>query len=137
MIGTFVTVWLAYANIFIAAFILVYAYLFLRKTEEHRDRRPWDFLFLASFFYLLYQVFVVLVLSGFAFPAVNLDLVGNLMAFLYSGCVLLAFVSQHDLILRSQLILISKKDGPGRKEAEKDLELKIGLGGEKPKKGKR
>jgi hypothetical protein len=136
MIGTFVTIWLAYANIFIATFILVYAYLFLHKTQEHRDRRPWDFLFLASFFYLLFQVFIVLVLSGFTFSGVNLDLISNAMAFLYSGCVLLAFVSQHDLILRSQLILISKKDD-AHAEAEEDVELKIGLPDGKPKKGKK
>ncbi len=138
MIGDFVTIWLGYANVFIATFILVYAYLFLHKTEEHHDRRPWDFLFLASFFYLAYQIFVVLVLSGLQMPNVNLDLVGNLMAFLYSGCVLLAFVSQHDLILRSQLILISKKDSTHpHEETEKDVELRIGLPDEPVKKGKK
>ncbi len=128
MIGQFVTIWLAYANVFIAAVILIYAYLFLRKTQEHRDRRPWDFLFLASFFYLLSQVFIVLVRSGIAVPGINLDIVSGTLAFLYSGCVLLAFVSQHDLILRSQLILISKKDEKHpTKESEKDVEVTIGM----------
>jgi hypothetical protein len=135
MIGQFVTIWLAYANVFIAAFILIYAYLFLRKTQEHRDRRPWDFLFLASFFYLLSQVFVVIVRSGVEVPGINLDIVSGVLAFLYSGCVLLAFVSQHDLILRSQLILISKKDEKHpTKEAEKDVEVTIGMPDKKRKK---
>lgn len=115
----YATIWLGYANIFIATFIMVYAYLFLRKTNEHRDRRPWDFLFIASFLYLVYQVFTVLVLSGVTFPGeIDLSLVGNAMAFFYSGAVLLAFISQHDLILRNHLILISKKDAQaeGKKE---------------------
>jgi predicted membrane metal-binding protein len=109
----YASVLLGYANIFIATFILVYAYLFLQQTNEHRDRRPWDFLFIASLLYLVFQIFNVMFLSGITTvmgDSIDIDLVRNLFAFLYSGCVLLAFVSQHDLILRSHLILISKKD---------------------------
>jgi len=128
MISDFLTVWFAYANVFIAAFILVYAYLFLHKTQEHRDRRPWDFLFLASFFYLLSQVFAVLLISGLVIQGIRLDMISSALAFMYSGCVLLAFVSQHDLILRSQLILISKKDEKHpTKESEKDVQVTLGL----------
>lgn len=110
MVSQYVTVWLAYANIFIAAFIMAYAFLFLKHTNEHRDRRPWEFLFVASFFYLLFQITNVVFLSGIFNSALDMTLISNAMAFLYSGCVLLAFISQHDLILRSELILISKRD---------------------------
>ena len=111
-ISSLITIWLAFANAFIAIFIMVYAYLFLKKTNEHRDRRPWDYLFIASVIYFVYQVFNIFWLSGVtALPSVDLSFVSNVMAFLYSGCVLLSFISQHDLILRSQIILISKKDG--------------------------
>ena len=131
MDGTnYVSIVLGYANIFIALFIMAYAYLFLQKTNEHKDRRPWDFLFVASFLYLIFQIFNTLYVSGVTMVLsnmVDIDMVRNIFAFLYSGCVLLAFISQHDLILRSQLILISKKDSVSRprKEAQKDVEFKI------------
>lgn len=132
VITTWVGIWLGYANIFIAVFIMVYAYLFLQQTNEHRDRRPWDFLFVASVLYLVFQILNVLFLSGFdTFQNISVDTIRDLFAFLYSGSVLLAFISQHDLILRGQLILISKKDEP-QKTAEKDVEVKIGLGKNEP-----
>lgn len=132
---TYVTVWFGYANVFIATFIMVYAYLFLKQTNAHRDRRPWDFLFIASFLYMVFQVSNMVFLSGSSIFGIQFDatLVSNLMAFLYSGCVLLAFVSQHDLILRSQLILISKKD-KNAKTTEEQVEVKIGLPEKKVKK---
>lgn len=128
LVTTAIGIWLGYANIFIATFILIYAYLFLQQTNEHKDRRPWEFLFVASLLFLVFQIFNIMFLSGVTYiwsESIDVDLVRNLFAFLYSGCVLLAFVSQHDLILRSQLILISKKDP---KPVEKDLEVKIGIG---------
>jgi hypothetical protein len=125
-IQEFVGVWLSYANIFIATFIMIYAYLFLNQTNSHHDRRPWEFLFAASILYLGYHILFAMYLSGFTSlgAAIATDVFRDLFAFLYGGCVLLAFVSQHDLILRSQLILISKKD---RAPVEKALEVKIGL----------
>ena len=122
-LSTYVSLWLGYANVFIAAFIMVYAYLFLHKTNKHRDRKPWDFLFLASFLYLIYQIFNVIVISGVTVVSeISLPLVSNGMSFLYSGAVLLAFISQHDLIIRSHIILISKRDN----EKEAEVEVKIG-----------
>ena len=109
-----------WANLFIAVFILFYAFLFLKKTKKHKDRRPWDFLFLASFIFLLSRLFSVLVASGVTM--VSLGLVTSMTSFLYSGAVLLAFISQHDLILRSQLILISKRD----KKQKAKVEFRLG-----------
>ena len=130
-ITSFVTVWLGFANSFIAFFIMVYAYLFLKKTNVHRDRRPWDFLFIASVVYLVYQLINVLFLSGVSsLSTLDITFVSNTMAFLYSGCVLLAFISQHDLILRSQIILISKKD----KQKEEEIDIQVGGKDKKSKK---
>lgn len=124
-LAAYLSLWISLTNAFIALFIMVYAYLFLKKTNRHRDRRPWDFLFLASFLYLIYQIFSVVVLTGVSvISLVDMQLVSSAMSFLYSSAVLLAFISQHDLILQSQLILISKKDR--KKEAEQDLEISIG-----------
>ena len=135
-LSVYAGIWIGYANVFIATFILIYAYLFLKQTNEHRDRRPWDFLFIASLLYLIFQLFSILYLSGVTTmlsAQVDVDLVRNIFAFLYSGSVLLAFVSQHDLILRSQLILISKKDK--KPTAKSEIDLKIGTAGKIP--GKR
>lgn len=99
------------ASVFIACFITVYAYLFLTKTQEHKERRPWDFLFIASILFLLFELLSLFVYFGFIqFIGVDLPMVSKVFEFLYSGFVLLAFISQHDLILRSHLILISKKE---------------------------
>lgn len=119
MLSNYLGVWIAYANLFIATFIMIYAYLFLKQTNEHKDRRPWDFLFIASFLYFLFQGFNIMYLSGITTimaDSIDIDLVRTLFAFFYSGCILLAFVSQHDLILRNELILISKKDKPRDKK---------------------
>lgn len=139
-IANYTSILLGYADIFIALFIMVYAYLFLKKTNEHKDRRPWDFLFVASVLYLIFQIFNTLYVSGVTTimsEMIDIDVVRNVFAFLFSGCILLAFISQHDLILRSQLILISKKESKTEKKeviAEKDVELKVGFDNKKQEK---
>jgi hypothetical protein len=120
------SIWLAYANIFIATFIMIYAYLFLQKTNAHKDRKPWEFLFVASFLYFIYNILNIMFLSGVTTIFSDdfaVELIRNLFAFLFSGCVLLAFISQHDLILKGELILISKKDR--KEEVEKEVKLKV------------
>jgi len=108
------------ANVFIACFITLYAYLFLLKTQHHRERRPWEFLFVASILFLTFE-FLSLFLAFGVINIVGFDvtLISKIFEFLYSGFVLLAFISQHDLILRSHLILISKK------EDKKGVEIRI------------
>ncbi len=109
------------ANLCIAFFIAVYAYMFLAKTKKHRERRPWDFLFVSSVLFFLFEVISLLVYFGVGASVVtiNMVIVSKIFEFLYSGFVLLAFISQHDLILRSHLILIS------RKEDEKGIKITI------------
>jgi hypothetical protein len=101
------------ANVFIAFFITMYAYLFLKKTQHHRERRPWEFLFVSSILFLILEILSIFVYFG-AIRLIGVDIlvISKIFEFLYSGFVLLAFISQHDLILRSHLILISKKDTP-------------------------
>jgi hypothetical protein len=126
-LASYAGIWLGYANLFIALFVMIYAYLFLKQTKEHKDRRPWDFLFVASLLYFLFQIFNMLFVSGITTmlgDSIDIDLVRTFFAFLYSGSVLLAFVSQHDLILKSELILISKRDK--HMEAQENVEVKIG-----------
>jgi len=98
------------ANVIIALFISLYAYLFLTKTNKHRERRPWDFLFVSSLLFLIFELVSLFVYFGIIqFVGFDLLVVSKIFEFLYSGFVLLAFINQHDLILKSHLILISKK----------------------------
>jgi len=99
------------ASTFIAIFITIYAHLFLLKTKRHKERRPWEFLFVASLLFLLFELISLASYFGvIRFVGVDLVMVSKIFEFMYSGFVLLAFISQHDLILRSHLILISKKE---------------------------
>lgn len=102
---------LAFAIVFIAFFIALYSYMFLIKTVHHKERKPWEFLFVASCLFLIFEVFALLMHLG-VIALVSVDVVfwSKIFEFLYSGFVLLAFISQHDLILNNHLILISKKD---------------------------
>jgi hypothetical protein len=100
------------ATMFIAVFIAVYAYLFLTKTKEDRERRPWDFLFVSSILFFVFELLALLsYFNLIGLGGLDILMVSKVFEFLYSGFVLLAFISQHDLILRSHLILISKKAG--------------------------
>jgi len=105
------------ANAFIAVFIVIYAFLFLKKTKSHRERRPWDYLFVASAIYLTYTLIIML------FSLYKVDVLLNLsldelsifFQFLYTGLILLAFISQTDLIFKNEIIIITRKLGPNEK----------------------
>ncbi|RME53716.1 hypothetical protein D6783_01230 [Candidatus Woesearchaeota archaeon] len=101
---------LGIANVFIALFILLYSLAFLVRTKHHRERRPWELLFVATLTYLLFQVLNNLFLWGVvSIQGVDVSLISRVFEFIFSGLVLLAFLVQHDLILRSSLILIMRK----------------------------
>ena len=99
------------ANVFIALFIVIYAMLFLKQTKSHKERRPWDYLVVGSFIYIVYTV-IIMLLSLY-----NVGIVFNLslneltvfFQFIYSALVLLAFISQTDLIFKNELIIITRK----------------------------
>jgi hypothetical protein len=101
------------ANTFIALFIVVYAFLFLRKTKSHKDRRPWDYLFLASLIYLVYNLFLIMLqIFGVNSLFYTLDLyeLSVFFQFIYTGLILLSFISQTDLIFNNDIIIIMKKE---------------------------
>ncbi|RME30706.1 hypothetical protein D6789_04865 [Candidatus Woesearchaeota archaeon] len=102
---------LTIALAFIAIFITLYAYLFMSRSTSHKDRRPWDFLFAASIAFLIFEFTSLLTFIGvISFARIDLVTLSKIFEFIYSGLVLLAFISQHDLILKSHLILISRKE---------------------------
>jgi amino acid transporter len=116
------------ANTFIAVCIVVYALLFLKKTKSHKERRPWDYLFVASVLYLTYTLLTMLLTLYHIDVLLNLG-VGELsifFQFLYTGLILLAFISQTDLIFKNEIIIITRKLQPEEKskieeKVEKEL----------------
>ncbi|MBN2053177.1 hypothetical protein JW756_06760 [Candidatus Woesearchaeota archaeon] len=118
------------SNTFIALFIVVYAFLFLKKTKSHRERRPWDYLVFASVLYLVYTLLLMLMTIYNITLVLNLSLLELSMffQFLYTGLILLAFISQTDLIFKNEIIIITRKLEPEAKnklgeKIEKDLKM--------------
>ncbi len=97
--------------VILAFFISLYAFLFLKRTKKRKERRPWDFLFIASLLFLFFEVLSFLhYFNIFTLNTNVLSIIGKAAEFFYSGLILLAFVSQNDLIFNSHLILISRED---------------------------
>lgn len=120
------------ANFFIAVFIVIYAFLFLKKTKSHYERRPWDYLFMASLTYLTYTLATMLLTLYNVNTILNLQLkeLNVFFQFLYTGLILLAFISQTDLIFKNEIIVITRKLEPHEKskieeKIEKDIEAQI------------
>jgi hypothetical protein len=105
---------LTFANFLIATFILIFAMSFLRKTKDAKDRKPWLFLLIAVLVFFVMQFVNILGLAGF-FP---LDYYRSYFDSMFLAIILFTFVFQYNLILNSELILIS------RKNAEYDIQLK-------------
>jgi hypothetical protein len=105
------------ANTFIAICIVVYALLFLKKTKSHKERRPWDYLFVASVLYLFYTLLTMLLTLYHIDVLLNLGVseLSIFFQFLYTGLILLAFISQTDLIFKNELIIITRKLEPEQK----------------------
>ncbi|USN45479.1 MAG: hypothetical protein H6502_05540 [Candidatus Woesearchaeota archaeon] len=93
------------ANVFISLFVLLYAYSFLQKTNNVRDRRPWVWLTVATMIFFIAQVLHVM----FPTPDEVLISVKFFLQTTFIGMVLFVFIFQYDMIVKSELILITKK----------------------------
>ena len=98
---------LTLANVFIAIFIFLYSWHFLKETVRQKSRHPWELLFLASTFYLAFQLTSLATVYGF--NSVDTENVQMLLEFLFSGIVLYTFLTQHDLIHHYKKIVIRRK----------------------------
>lgn len=113
------------ANTFIALFIVIYAFLFLKKTKSHKERRPWDYFIVASTIYLIFAVLMMLLViyevkSIAGFGVIELSV---FFQFIYTGLILLGFISQTDLMFKNELIIITRKLEPNeRKSLDKKLD---------------
>jgi hypothetical protein len=107
------------ANVIISLFVLIYAWSFLRQTADVRDRKPWVYLFIAAAVFFLFEVLGVL-------DVFNFSNIPNLRSFLESAfiaLILFVFIFQYDLILKSDLILITRKIA--REEGNEEAEAKL------------
>ncbi len=97
---------LTVANFLIASFVMVFALSFLRKTKNVKDRRPWVFLLIAVIIFFLMQFVNILGLAGFF----QMDAYRSYFDSMFLAIILFTFVFQYNLILNSELILISRKN---------------------------
>jgi hypothetical protein len=108
---------------------MIYSYFFLSRTNRHKERRPWEFLFIASVVFFIFELLSIFTYLGFIqIIAVDILFLSKIFEFVYSGFVLLAFISQNDLVIKNHLILISKKDRIGdeeKKQIHDDIDKKI------------
>ncbi|MFH1401174.1 MAG: hypothetical protein ABIH41_06680 [Nanoarchaeota archaeon] len=93
------------ANLFISIFILIFAYLFNKKSHSHEHRRPWEFLILAMIVWFVQETMVFIkVLNGYEVPGLR-----SLLLTLFAGLLLLSFTTQHHLIHHNHTIQIHKR----------------------------
>jgi len=94
------------ANLFISVFIIVYAYLFLKKSHKHKDRRPWEFLIAGMIIFFGSEIlgFLYIINKIPIIPAIR-----TLMVTIFAASLLYAFSHQHHLIRHQDSIRIHKK----------------------------
>lgn len=103
--GEYFSSMLDVANVFISLFVLVYAWSFLKQTADVRDRKPWVFLFIAAVVFFIFELVGVLgVFDVFMIPGLQ-----SFLESVFIALILFVFIFQFDLILKSDLILITRK----------------------------
>ncbi len=98
------------SSLIISLFILIFAFVFLKKTEPHADRRPWAYLFLAIMVFFVFELIGVVAFVSHEFKFA----LRNFFKTLFIGIILYVFVYQYYLLSRSSSIIIKKR-------REKDL----------------
>ncbi len=112
------------ANVFVALFVLAYAYSFLRQTSEARDRKPWVFLFIAAVVFFVFEVIGVLNI----FRITHFNELRSFLETVFIALILFVFIFQYDLILKSDLILITRKIASEELKRNDDLEDELKKG---------
>lgn len=126
MEGEFLQGMFIIVNTLLALFIFVYAISFLRKTNERPtiERRPWILLVIGAFFFLLSQILSILTFYGIT-KLIGLQIITlkTICEFCYGGLVLLAFITQSQLISMKDVLIIMRR--LKSKKKEKELEKNI------------
>ncbi|MFA6073799.1 MAG: hypothetical protein WC758_06800 [Candidatus Woesearchaeota archaeon] len=96
---------LQWANVFISFFIMIFAYIFFKKSKPHKNRTPWIFLFVAVISFFVFE------LSGAILD--NQTIIPELRDFfktIFIAFILYVFIYQHYLLMHSNKIVIEKKE---------------------------
>ncbi len=93
------------SSLIISLFILIFAFIFLKKTEPHADRRPWAYLFLAILVFFIFELIGVVAFVSHEFKFA----LRNFFKTLFIGIILYVFVYQYYLLSRSSSIIIKKR----------------------------
>ena len=105
------------ANVFISFFVLIYAWSFLRQTQDVRDRRPWVFLFIATAIFFIFEVIGALNVFNIS----QMPGLGSFLETVFIALILFVFIFQYDLILKSDLILITRKLAQEEEDVEQEV----------------
>ncbi|MBC8494733.1 hypothetical protein H8D36_01115 [archaeon] len=106
-------------NTLVSFYIVIYAYFFLSRTKNYPDRRPWEFLLIGACFFLLSEILgIIQVFIGPTIAKVDIMTIRMVFEFLYASLVLVGFITQSQMILMSDMILITRKV-ERRKEEER------------------
>ncbi|RME31576.1 hypothetical protein D6789_02285 [Candidatus Woesearchaeota archaeon] len=98
---------LEFSKVLIAFFIAMYAYYFLRESQHIEERRPWEFLFIASIMLFLSQLLANLQFLAPTLSGSGVEDVRRFLEFLFYGFFLFGFIYQHNLIHKQHLLVIT------------------------------
>jgi hypothetical protein len=92
--------------------IMVYAYFFMNRSVEAVERRPWEYLYIATMFLFVWTLLGVLQAQkpgefGTTF-FINLK---KLFELAFLGSFLFSFISQHHLLVKRRILLITETSG--------------------------
>lgn len=103
-----------FSKLALSVAVWCYVYFFLRNTEDHIERRPWEYLYIACMVLFLFEMISFLqIFRARAFGAEFFDRVKGLLEFAFLGFLLFAFLSQHRLLVKEKLIVITKAQPKG------------------------
>ncbi|MFH1915931.1 MAG: hypothetical protein ABIJ21_01585 [Nanoarchaeota archaeon] len=104
------------ANLFISVFIIYFAFLFLKKSQKHHDRKPWELLIASTIVFFISEILAFIkILNGWEIIGLR-----ALLQTLFAALVLFAFTHQHHLIHHQESIHIHSKKA-SKPEEEKEI----------------
>ncbi|MFC2134400.1 hypothetical protein ACFLTH_07260 [Bacteroidota bacterium] len=113
-------------NTLISFYIVIYAFIFLNRTKKYPDRRPWELLFIGAIFFLVSQCLsLISIVSEPTFFGIQARTVKIILEFAYATLILMAFITQSQMILLSDMILITRKVDTKRQEQEDRKRRKV------------